>query len=404
MKKSIVAAIAAVLTIFMMTGAVFGSSSAASGSASAADASAAVTQVPDITIILEGNVTKFKNVPVSVKGNTLLPLREYLVNLGVPNNDSNIKYDAKEKSVYIKYKQTEVMLYIGKTTAYVNKEPVTLNTAPILHNSLTYIPVRSIAELFGKKVVWDGETRSIMICDAEKYDRIHEILTRSNEAGSKIKKYNLKMEVKAVSETDAIKTEFGIKSISSVDKGNRKMYVDMVIKLFGFEFKTASYYADKTVYTLNPMDNNWYKKVYTDVEYGKLFDEKSADSIADESLCAGLNIMDSENEDEIVLRGDVYLKELFKSALAEQNGSMAADTEELKVSDDFGMTIVIDKNTFMLKKVSMDVSAEQKADNTTVKTDVSVSMEYSDFDGDFEVVVPQYIIKNAIEDVSESSF
>jgi len=397
MKKSIISVIAAVLLIFMMTGTVFASSAGAAASKTS-DTSAVVTKVPDIKIILEGTYTQFKNVPVSVKGNTLLPLREYLVNLGVPDNDNNIRYNTKDKSVYIKYEETEVVLYIAKNTAYVNNEPVTLNTAPILYNNLTYIPVRSIAELFGKKVVWNGELRTILICDADKYNEIRKIMVRNSEASSKAQKYKMDMTISTKETTGTASETVEIRSSGGIDVKSKKMSMDMVMKFAGFEVKTSSYYTDSAEYTLNPLDNNWYRTKYTDDEYNSLFEEQESD-FSDDSLIAGLNFVDSENEDEIILSGNVLLKDLFNSILSQQ--SLSSDTgtnmDDLLVSDDFSMTFVIDKNTYLLKKIIMKISAEDKTEKGAKKTEISITGQYYDYDGAFEIVIPEYVIRNAID-------
>lgn len=59
--------------------------------------------------------------------------------------------------------KTTVKLTIGKTTAYVNGVPKTLDSAPIIKDSRTLLPVRFIAESFGADVAWDGATSTATI-------------------------------------------------------------------------------------------------------------------------------------------------------------------------------------------------------------------------------------------------
>ncbi len=391
MKKSIISILTAVMMVAVMSAAAFSSASEMPESAEA------VKEVPDIGIVMEGTLTSYKNVPLSVKGNTLLPLREFLVYLGVPDSSSNFKYDSKEKAVEVTYEQIEILLYIGKTGAYINGEPVTLNTAPVLYNNYTYIPARSVAEAFGKKVVWDGASRSILICAAEKYDVTKEILTKSNEAALRAERYKMDMAVEAVHASGLIKENIEITAQSAVDKKDKKMQMDMLVKMSGLEFGTGVYFSSNASYNRSLFDGNWYRTVYTDDEYDRLFEAQSTSPGVKETLCAGLSQVDGESGDEITLSGDVYLADLYQSALAQQTKSLGTDTVGLPDFDTFKLVLVLDKNTYLVKSMTMDVSSTQIDDGLTIKTDIGVSIRYGEYDGDFEVTVPEDVIKNAAD-------
>ena len=141
-------------------------------------------ELSNIKIVMDGRLTKFNDVPVSVASNTLLPLREMLVKLGVPNDDEHIKYNNEEKSVTVSYEGVSIYLSVGSKTAYVDSEPILLNVAPLLYskNQKIYIPFRFVAEAIGKKVVWDGSSRTIYVCSEASYDNVRTILKKSDEA------------------------------------------------------------------------------------------------------------------------------------------------------------------------------------------------------------------------------
>ncbi|UQZ32787.1 copper amine oxidase [Paenibacillus sp. PK3_47] len=54
-------------------------------------------------------------------------------------------------------------LVIGSTTAYVGESSYKLDTAPFIHNSRTYVPVRFVAEHLGANVTWDKSKQEVMI-------------------------------------------------------------------------------------------------------------------------------------------------------------------------------------------------------------------------------------------------
>lgn len=54
-------------------------------------------------------------------------------------------------------------LVIGSTIAYVGESSYKLGTAPFLHNSRTYVPIRFVAERLGANVVWDQNKQEVTI-------------------------------------------------------------------------------------------------------------------------------------------------------------------------------------------------------------------------------------------------
>ncbi len=388
MKKLFVLMTAVIILLTVMTGTAFG-----------ADA-AAIKEAPDIKIVMDGSLTTYKNVPVSVNGSNLLPLREMLVNLGVPNDDDHIIYDSKEKSITIVMEQTTILLKIGDATAYVNDSPLTLNAAPVLYNNSTYIPVRFVAEALDKKVAWDGTTRTVFVSDRANYESIEKLMNKSNEAASQTDKYRVKMDINAVSGTGALKFAIVIKADAAVDKTGKKMYMDMLTNMLGTEIRADSYFADNKAYAINPITGEWEKKTYSDKEYEQLFQTQAETGQikVEEILCAGLVQKESANPDEIVLRGDVYLADVFKSALAQQKSVTGTnDIESLPGFDKCNLQLVYDKNTSLLRSLDMKVSAEEIKNGQKVTTEITVSRTYRDYNGDFKISVPEEILQGAVE-------
>lgn len=390
MKKLLVLILTICMLLTAMAGAAFGAE---------ADT---IKEAPDIKIVMEGAITKYKNVPVSVKGSNLLPLREMLVNLGVPNDDEHIIYNSEDKSVAIKYGQTTILLKIGDTKAYVNDEPLTLNAAPVLYKNSTYIPIRFVAEALGKKVVWDGATRSVLVCDKASFESIEELLKKSNEASANVKKYRIGMDIDAVSGSGAVKFGIGIKADAAVDKAGKKMYMEMLIKMLGLELNVDSYFADNKTYTSSPFDGAWEMKTYTDKEYEEMFESQTITNPINvrEALCAGLVLEENAADNEIVLSGDVYLADLYANALEQQGSILGSDQDTIKspkTFDTYDLRMIIDKDTYLLKSLVMKVSAVEDNNGQKVTTDITVTLSFSDYNGDFKVIVPDEVKQNAVE-------
>ena len=62
-----------------------------------------------------------------------------------------------------------IKLQIGSRIVYNESQIITSDVEPIIKNGRTLVPLRLIAELFGKKVEWNNDTREVTIYDRKKY-------------------------------------------------------------------------------------------------------------------------------------------------------------------------------------------------------------------------------------------
>ena len=68
-------------------------------------------------------------------------------------------YKLGDETLYFWVGKKEAQIIIGKN--YSKK--ISLDVAPIIVNSRTFVPVRYVSELLGAKVDWDGKTQTITI-------------------------------------------------------------------------------------------------------------------------------------------------------------------------------------------------------------------------------------------------
>ncbi len=122
-----------------------------------------VTESPKVKISIDGKIMNYDNVPITVNGRTLLPLKEFLISIGILDDNKHIIWNGLEKSITIKQDSTEVYLKIGNSNAIINNSVVELDAAPCIHKNRTYIPVRFVSQCFNKNVSWDSETSTVTI-------------------------------------------------------------------------------------------------------------------------------------------------------------------------------------------------------------------------------------------------
>ena len=94
--------------------------------------------------------------PVIQDDQTLVPVRFVAENLGY-----SVDYDAEEHSAVID--GGRIVMFIGTDQAEINGQSVQLDTASILMNDRTMVPLRVIAETLGCTVDWVPSTRTVLV-------------------------------------------------------------------------------------------------------------------------------------------------------------------------------------------------------------------------------------------------
>ena len=112
---------------------------------------------------------------------------------------------------------------------------------------------------------------------------------------------------------------------------------------------------------------------------------------------ACLRLEESENEDELVLIGKTNYISSFIDAFTQQSDAMGMGQSEAPEFDEFLLRIVLDSDTYALKRFTMEVSADNAKDGETAAMSITADVVYSDIDGDFEITVPEDVVKNAVE-------
>lgn len=402
MKKTIIALLAVLMTLVMLTGAAI-----AAEADKTADA-LKIAEVPERKIVLDGVSANFSNVPLAIDGRTMLPLRELVTALGVPNDDEHIIYkrvSKDEQYVSVIYGQTRIDLTIGEPAAYVDGKRLTLDAPPVIYKNSTYIPLRFVAEALGKKVVWVGETKTVLIVDQESYDAISGIMRRFAEAKAGVSRYRMEIDIASVITRGESKADVSIKENTFVDRVSELIYKETQLDIFGIEMEAKAYYKDNIAYSSDPLTGQWKKRAYTPEEFSQLFETMSdvVRSEEDERLNASLRIEESENEDELVLIGSIDFTGQLAEAYRQQSELLGAGTFELPETGVFTLRLVFDRETYMLRSYTAEASVEGQGPDVNTSVDVSLSIVYSDIDGDFEISVPENVIENAVEDDPEAS-
>ncbi len=119
----------------------------------------AVAASPDTIVInINGRVVESDPPPILQKGAVLVPLRGVLENLG-----ATVDYIPADRRIEITQNGKKVMLRLGEDTAIVDLQAKKLTAAPNAFNGTTFVPMRSLAEIFGYRVAWLPPQRTVSI-------------------------------------------------------------------------------------------------------------------------------------------------------------------------------------------------------------------------------------------------
>ena len=125
-----------------------------------------ILQIDNYAVVIDGtlkHVDEDTEVRPYIKNNrTMVPLR-----LIAEAFENEVEWIPETRSVVIKSEGIEIVLNIGSDIVYVNGEQKSLDAAPEISNSRTFVPLRFIAEILGKDVNWDESNRAVIICPAE---------------------------------------------------------------------------------------------------------------------------------------------------------------------------------------------------------------------------------------------
>jgi len=139
-----------------------------------ADALAKRHQKRDIPLngIIVNDHIVFSDVAPYIKNSrTYVPIRFIAEELGF-----DVKWDAKTKKVTMTDGESKVELTIGSKTMLVNGKKVKLDAPAEIKDQRTFVPLRAIAEAFGKKVEYSNDYRAVCIGDDVRFNKNYRVV------------------------------------------------------------------------------------------------------------------------------------------------------------------------------------------------------------------------------------
>ena len=116
-----------------------------------------------IKVIVNDEPVVFDVDPTIINDRTMVPLRAIFEALG-----ADVDWDDATKTITAVKDGTTIKMQIGNDKMTKDGVESTLDSAPVIIDSRTLVPVRAIAESFGSDVSWEAETKTVIVKDLPK--------------------------------------------------------------------------------------------------------------------------------------------------------------------------------------------------------------------------------------------
>ncbi len=319
-----------------------------------------IKEYPEISIIIDGNKMNYNDVPINFNGRTLLPLREMLVSLGVQNDSDHIKWNSEDRSVTVVKNDKTIYLKINSKEASINESVVTIDAEPIIYNNKTYIPIRFVAETFGKKVLWDSDRKEIVIYNEDDLLAINKILSDVKNKVNSFEKCKITIRFNYTYKFDDYKGDIKSLFYFEVDDDNQILYEEET----DLESNTVkkTYFKNGIYYKFKEEENLW--KIisrgndYLDFKEGSISDVHGLDDILNDDFSKlQLQIKNDAETGDTILEGFISPK-YYTTNNEEDSGLVSKE-------DDSTYIKVIIGNAGLYKNIIVNLVNKQLDESST---------------------------------------
>ena len=125
--------------------------------------------------MVDGEMVTLDVAPFIAEGRTMVPLAFISRQMG-----ADVAWDGEAKAVTYTKEDTTIVLTIDSTTAMVNGEAMELDSAPVIVDGRTMVPVKFVGTLLGYDFAWDAVAKTVTITvavEAEEMEEVEEEVT-----------------------------------------------------------------------------------------------------------------------------------------------------------------------------------------------------------------------------------
>ena len=117
-----------------------------------------IMKINDPNISIDGSITESDLSPTIINDRTMIPIRIISEALG-----ASVEWIQESESIIIRSEEALIKLKIGDSRYYIDNNAYEMDTAPIIVNERTLVPVRFISEAMNCTVDWDQSEQKVTI-------------------------------------------------------------------------------------------------------------------------------------------------------------------------------------------------------------------------------------------------
>ena len=145
----------------------------------------------NINLVINAEKVLLSSPIIISNSNILFPLREICEKLSLPLD--NLTWDKTRQAVKIIYNDKELIFKINSNVAKINNLEVLIPCAPVLYKNQTYIPLRTLTEFLDHFTIWDENSKTIFIKNAQDYFETNTFFKGLNDVISNV--YDVKIDI-----------------------------------------------------------------------------------------------------------------------------------------------------------------------------------------------------------------
>lgn len=350
-----------------------------------------------IKIEVNGNNKTFTQQPILKDGRVLVPFRELFELLG-----ADVKWDEEQKKIFVYKGRTSIELIPGETKGLINYQSTVMDVPPTIINGRTFVPLRFVSEVLGGQVNWNNTTRTVAVNSLNKAE---EILNHTLKVSKDITSVAIETDTSRVGMIGDKEIDNQNTSYAEFKFNPKKLYLyEETLDGYG-----ETYSVDNDIYILVD-DEQWVKVLPSHLSKNPI-SSRPLNSFLKYELVNDIEKMKhfseifnvSESENHYILNAVVgsndpdYVKKYLKNALINRDGPDSKSIYDTSEISNFSYTIEVNKHTHLIESEKMNIDFSIKiADGSKTKLTLTIDGIYSDYNKDFEIVIPEDAKKSAI--------
>lgn len=209
----------------------------------------------EITVTYNGKLIDFETQPQIINDRTMVPFRAIFETLG-----GEVDFDSETRTVSSEKDGEKLSFVIGEYEAVLEnaegKQVIEIDSAPVIVNDYTLVPVRFVAEGSGLKVNWDDFYREVVIIDTDAWRKTIEEKSPflSMFLDMPVSSLDFKKAFSGTEEAD-VKLNFKIENAAELygegESGPENIDLDISLKIKGEESFDGETVSAKSAVTLD---------------------------------------------------------------------------------------------------------------------------------------------------------